>query len=406
MSFPILAIARQYLRTTYSSRTVVIFALAMPLLFTFVLGSVIGGGGEASATVWRLGVTNQDDGLLAAALVEHLQASPDLDVLSLDQSAALAQTEADELVAALVIPPGFSQTLVDTGDAKLGLTVSATQLQASQAVEQQIRAATSELAAQADAARTAVEIARKIGVLQQAGTDETAYFADALAAVQTQWGDSPPLTVHSQPVTRLENPDNIPDGFAQSSPGMLVTFALVFMLNGAIVLILEREQGTLRRLLVMPIRKAGILGGKLLAIFAAGLAQALILIFAGQFLFGVNWGEAPLALVVLVMAFVFSVTSLGMFIAGVARTYAQANALANILMYSIAALGGAWWPIEITPEWMQRLAQITPTYWAMQGFHDIISRGLGLAAIIPEASVLLGFGVIYLAVGAWRFRYE
>ena len=126
----------------------------------------------------------------------------------------------------------------------------------------------------------------------------------------------------------------------------------------------------------------------------------------GQFAFGVNWGQAPLALVLLLLAFSFSLTSLGMLIAGVAKTYAQADALASILMYSIAALGGAWWPIEITPEWMQRVAQLTPTYWAMQGFNDIITRGLGVQAVLPEAIMLLVFGVIYLSVGVWRFRYE
>ena len=41
--YSIYHIAREYLRTTYSSRVILIFALAMPLVFTFVLGSVIGG---------------------------------------------------------------------------------------------------------------------------------------------------------------------------------------------------------------------------------------------------------------------------------------------------------------------------------------------------------------------------
>ena len=70
-------------------------------------------------------------------------------------------------------------------------------------------------------------------------------------------------------------------------------------------------------------------------------------------------GWIAVALVVMIVSFAFSITSLGMLVAGVARTYAQANALANILMYSIAALGGAWWPIEIVPSWMQQLARLT-----------------------------------------------
>ncbi|MCW5861236.1 MAG: ABC transporter permease, partial [Caldilineales bacterium] len=243
------------------------------------------------------------------------------------------------------------------------------------------------------------------GLAASAGARE-AIFAESLDRAQTAWSGELPAVVRSQPVTRLANAASIPNGMAQSSPGMLVTFALVFLLNGAGVIILERSQGTLRRLLVMPMGKGVILGGKLVGIFVAGLAQAAILILAGQFLFGVNWGQAPAALALMVLATTFAIASLGMMIAGLARTFAQAAALSNILMYSIAAIGGAWWPIEITPAWMQQIARLTPTFWAMQGYNDIITRGLGLPAVLPEALVLLGFGALFLAFGVWRFRYE
>ena len=93
-----------------------------------------------------------------------------------------------------------------------------------------------------------------------------------------------------------------------------------------------------------------------------------------------------------------------MAIAGLARTYAQANAFSQILTYSTAALGGAWWPIDIVPAWMQRLAQLTPVYWAMQGFQDIIVRGQGLACGAAAARRAGLMGAIFLAVGLNRFR--
>ncbi len=401
-----LHIALQYLKTTYRSRSALIFSLIMPLVFTGVLGVTIGGGSQGGEpSRWDVALVNEDGGVLAASLVSTLQASPQLAVSLLPRSEALARTETGDFVAAVVIPSGLSQALQDGKSPTVQFTANGSQLRPAQSAEQAVRAATSELASTVAAARTSVAVAEKLGLFDR-GADQAAYFSDALARVAAQWTPARPITVQAEPVTRLDSADQIAGGFEQSSPGMLVTFALVSILNGAIVLIIEREQGTLRRLLVMPMRKGGILAGKLLAIFAAGLIQAAILILVGQLAFGVNWGQAPLALVLLLLAFSFSVTSLGMLIAGVARTYAQANALANILMYSIAALGGAWWPIEITPAWMQRLAQVTPTYWAMQGFSDIITRGLGVGAILPELAALVGFGVAFMAVGVWRFRYE
>ena len=204
-------------------------------------------------------------------------------------------------------------------------------------------------------------------------------------------GNAPPAAEH-------------PTGFSQSSPGMLVTFGLASIMAGAITLLLERQSGTLRRLITAPLTRWAVMGGKLGGVMTAGVIQAAILIVAGAALFRVDWGQAPLALAVMVLTFAFSVSGLGMAIAGLARTYAQANALSQILTYSTAALGGAWWPIEITPAWMQKLAQITPAYWAMRGFQDIIVRGQGLPAVLPCAAVLTAMGIVFLAVGLTRFR--
>ncbi|HNB53263.1 MAG TPA: ABC transporter permease, partial [Anaerolineales bacterium] len=73
---------------------------------------------------------------------------------------------------------------------------------------------------------------------------------------------------------------------------------------------------------------------------------------------------------------------------------------------TLASLGGAWWPIEIVPQWMQQLALALPTGWAMRGFQNIITRGLTLNAILLEVGVLIGFGLLFLTVGVWRFKYE
>jgi ABC-2 type transport system permease protein len=216
--------------------------------------------------------------------------------------------------------------------------------------------------------------------------------AGPVVVVVESAGEAPP-----QPATA--------DGFSQSSPGMLVTFGLVSIMSGAITLLLERQTGTLRRLLTAPLTRSAVMGGKLLGVMAAGVLQAAILIVAGALLFKVEWGGSPVALAVMVVAFVFSVAGLGIAIAGFARTYAQANALSQILTYSTAALGGAWWPIEIVPDWMERVAMITPVYWAMQGFQDIIVRGEGLAAVLPDAAVLCAMGAVFLALGLSRFRH-
>ena len=97
---------------------------------------------------------------------------------------------------------------------------------------------------------------------------------------------------------------------------------------------------------------------------------------------------------------------MGLLLAALAKTTAQVSAAGTIAMMSLASLGGAWWPIEIVPSWMQSLALVLPTGWAMRGFHDIITRGLDFNAIILEALVLVAFAAVFLVIGIWRFKYE
>jgi ABC-2 type transport system permease protein len=69
-------------------------------------------------------------------------------------------------------------------------------------------------------------------------------------------------------------------------------------------------------------------------------------------------------------------------------------------------LGGCWYPLELFPSFMQNLARIFPTTWAMQGLLDLLLRGAGIIDILPEAGVLILFAGVFFSVGVMRFRYE
>lgn len=396
-----------YLKMTYSSRSILIFQLLLPVLFTFMVGQGTGGfDGPSSTTVtWPLAVANEDSGSLGAALVESLSADPNLDVVAISASEAETAVTNDEAIAALIIPADFSEQLADGRQPALDFYSDPADVQEVQPVEQAVLSAASQLGGAVTAASLSRDVAAELGLFAQDVT-EADYFAAAVTEAQTAW-QNPPTAVQVNEDEIVVTTDNvIPQGINQSSPGMMAMFATFTMVGGAVVLLEERQAGTLRRLLVMPIRKSTILLGKLLGILVSGIIQTLILILFGALAFGVPWGSAPLALAVMVVAFSLAITALGLMFAALTKTLAQANALSTIVVLSIAALGGAWWPLDIVPGWMQTLGRLSPISWAMDGFHDIITRGLGVTAVLPEAGILLAFTAVFLAVGVWRFRYE
>ena len=119
-----------------------------------------------------------------------------------------------------------------------------------------------------------------------------------------------------------------------------------------------------------------------------------------------NWGEAPVALALILVTSALAAAALGTTLGTFTKTEGQAGGLSWMLGMVMALLGGCWYPIELFPPFVQNFAKILPTTWAMQGMLDIVMRGQGLLTVLPNALVLLGFAVVFFVVGVLRFRYE
>lgn len=363
------------------------------------------GGSSSTNVTWTLAVANEDAGELGAALVDLLDADPTLEILAVSPEAMAVTVENEDAEAGLLIPANFSDELQASRSLALDFYSDPANVQLVQPVESAVLGAMSQLTGSVSSAAISRDVAAELGLFEL-GVEEAAYFETAVTNAQTQW-QTPPVTIQvSEDEIVTDSNTIIPQGMNQSSPGMMAMFATFGMIGGAAVLIEERQSGTLRRLLVMPINKGSIIVGKMLGILLAGLLQMSLLIGVSALAFGVPWGNSPAAIIVMVLTFALAITSLGMMMAALTKTLAQANALGTVIVLSISALGGAWWPLEIVPDWMQTLGRVSPMSWAMDGFQDIITRGLGITAVLPEVGVLLAFTALFLFVGIWRFRYE
>ena len=199
----------------------------------------------------------------------------------------------------------------------------------------------------------------------------------------------------------------IPSGFEQTIPGTMVMFTmLVLLTGGAIQLVVEREQGLLRRLASTPISRTELVAGKWIGKLLLGLVQIAFAMIAGSVLFGMAWGAAlPMVMLVLLTWAAFN-ASLGMLLGNLARSPAQMSGIGVVTTMVLAALGGCWWPIEVAPEWAQRFAMVLPTGWAMDAMHRLISFGDPAPAALPHALGLAAATVVLGAATVRTFRYQ
>jgi len=196
-------------------------------------------------------------------------------------------------------------------------------------------------------------------------------------------------------------------GFQQTVPGFIVMFTLfVSLTSGSVLLIAERRKGVLRRLVSTPISRASLVAGKLGARLSLGLIQVAIAMLVGRFWLHMDWGGQNLwAVLVLLAAYTTFCAALGLALASIARDESQALAAGVIASCVLAAIGGCWWPVEVTPPWMQQAALLLPTGWTMNGLHKLISYGEGPASVAPHVVALMGAALLASYVAVKRFRF-
>ena len=200
----------------------------------------------------------------------------------------------------------------------------------------------------------------------------------AWRAREAEWQD-PDVSVAVQAAGVPSTAQKVASGFAQSSPGMMVMFAVFGLITSAMVLAVERKAGTLQRMLTTPLSRGQIIAGHLLAMFALVFVQEVLLVLLGQFAFGVNYLSAPLATLLMMIVLAFWAASLGLLIGAAVRREEQVIVYCLVAMFVFSALGGAWFPLAIAGKAFSTIGHVMPTAWALDGFQNIILQGQGLA---------------------------
>jgi ABC-type Na+ efflux pump permease subunit len=199
----------------------------------------------------------------------------------------------------------------------------------------------------------------------------------------------------------------IPSGFDQAIPGILVMFTLLVLLtSGASMLVVERQQGLLRRLAYAPMSRSEVVAGKWGGRMVLAVLQIGSAVLVGTLLFDMQWGPDVPMIVVVLMSWAAFCASAGLMLGSIAKTDGQASGLGVLFANVLAALGGCWWPIEVTPEWMQNLQNFIPTGWTMDALHKLISFEAGAASAIPYVITLLVAAFIVALIAVRQFRYE
>jgi ABC-2 type transport system permease protein len=179
---------------------------------------------------------------------------------------------------------------------------------------------------------------------------------------------------------------------------------LSIILTGA-ALIREREHGTLEHLLVMPVTPAEIMLAKVCSMGLVVLAAAMLaLIFVVQGALHVPV-QGSLALFMLAAALhLFATTSLGIFLATLARSMPQFGMLLVLVLLPLQMLSGGSTPYESMPVFVQEVMQSMPTTHFVSAAQAILYRGAGIDVVWPQFLAIAAIGTVFFFASLARFR--
>ena len=373
-------------RIFFRDRAAMAFAFLLPFIFVIGFTLALRDVGPENEFL-RFTVATQETAGISVQAVETIVAASDGLAVTKDYHDALAAVDAGELDGFVAFPPDFTQRFLSGETATLEVVVGDVAV----SDEASLRGFAQEIAARFSEAQATLSAVGALGSPREAATAMTDLFSDtggpAVSVQVEQVGDIAPF-----------NASNF------TLPGYLTMFVFFTAALGAEALARERQTHTLERLMANGVRRESLIVGKFLAGGVIGVTQVAVMWTVGSLAFGIDLGASPGAVILLSLLMVVASAAFGVMLASFVRSVRTASAAGVLTSLVLAPIGGSWWPLFITPPFMQSLARLTPHGWANGGLNKLMLFGAEFTDVAPEMAALVVFGAVFMAVALWRFR--
>lgn len=363
----ILTILKKDLRLYFSDKKGILVTFLLPIIMITLFAFAFGGVGKKKSTPKPLSVlvVDKDSTTVSQELITKLNSLQAIRLISSEEEKAIDLVKKGKNVAALVVEKGFSESVKSDTNLPIELKYDAAR----------------------DIQMRMVQAILKEGFKHHLGK------ADVSNSIKIKT-----TSVIKEASTKAH------PGLVQAVGGTAIMMLLFSIAAIGGSLLDEKEAGTLKRLLMAPVKPLSILLAKMGTAMVVSILQLTAMFVFAWLAFGLPIFMDILTLILLILCISFAVSSFGVFLVSTVKTRQQLQGMSTIIIILMSAIGGSMIPISMMPEFMQNIAGISVNYWGVEGFFDIFWRQLPLIDILPKMGILLAIGLGMTLISTLLFK--
>jgi ABC-2 type transport system permease protein len=378
-------------------RRSVILTFLLPVilitLFAFAYGSIGAYNGRSEPV--KLLVTDLDKTSTSKEIINKIDSLEDIITIVSDSIKSKELVIKGKYACALIIYKGFQDSL-EYGN------VSPVELVYDRSREMEISILQQNLISIIMSSTSEIRIRKSIEkYLKELFPDDENDMSDDIFGAVIE-NDRNKQTIKWTQIVGIKNDTRL--GLIQAVAGTAILMLLFSVAGVGTSILEEKENGTINRLLYSPLKGSTILYSKMLFAFFISILQLTAMFLFAWLILNMDMSVNIPGLILMIIATSFAVSSLGIFLAAVARTRQQAQNLSTILILVMSAIGGSMIPIFIMPAILQKIAMLSVNYWGIQGFYDLFWRALPLKEILPKILILMSIGAVMTIASIRLFK--
>ncbi|MEH7335334.1 ABC transporter permease [Neobacillus drentensis] len=368
----ILWLIQNTLSVTFRKKKNIILYLCMPLIGIFISLLVYGGDQKA---LLHVGIVNQDNSEIASDTIKFLKGLENVKVVEIPNAKTKDKIISGDVDSVITFEKGYSESVLSGNPGHIQIT-SIKGAQITGFVKSYLY--------------QYVDNISKIGIAA-AGNQQT--FKQMYQDFQQT---NYKLTTHSlEDTSKNKNMTNQTIGF-------LIMIMLMSAGNMSEIILLDKENRTYFRLLSTPINARKYLLANVSVNMIIMTIQVLITLTIMKILFniGINMSFWQAAFVMILFSFIS--VGLNLVIVAFSNSRSAAGAMQNLIITPTVMISGCFWPVEVMPKTLQKIADFLPQRWTLATLTKL-QEGSSFSSLSLNFMILIAFAAAFFLIAVYRF---